>query len=163
MSENSILSPTRTVQCDGVPVEVRELRAIDMLQLLRLLGAHAEKLANAQGGIDMNMGRITSLIAAADEVAVMLVLRATGQKAEWLSVISAGAWLDVLDAALEINFTEALEKKIHAVGERGARLFGMQNRISPSPSSSSSPTATPAPGITPPARSSSSPTSPAND
>ncbi len=162
MSEHSILSPTRTVQCDGVPVEVRELRAIDMLQLLRLLGAHAEKLANAQGGINLDMGRITALIGGAEEISTALVLKATGQKPEWLGVISAGAWLDALDAALEINFNDALEKKIRAVGDRGARLFGMQSRISPSASSSSSPTATPTPGTTPPDKSSCSPTSPAN-
>jgi hypothetical protein len=142
----SVLNPVRTVRLAAGDVEVRELRAIDAQYFLRLVAERASGLSNGEGFLDFR--RMAEMVAASAELANHLVLKSCGKTEAWLSEITLEEFMGVLDAAMDINFTEALEKKAAAVGARVARLMNL-NASSPAPSISSSARVTPAPGTTP--------------
>lgn len=123
MSEISILNPVRTVTVQGQTVEVRELRALDVLQFFKLLSGHARKLANEQGNITLSLDRLAELVTGTEELSQFLILKSTGRDDAWFKSVAFGESLDLLDAALELNLSEELLKKVQRLGERVKAVF----------------------------------------
>ncbi|HXG46254.1 MAG TPA: hypothetical protein VNO52_01420 [Methylomirabilota bacterium] len=148
---NSLLNPTRTIAVNGQEVEIRELRAIDALAFAKLLAEQLSRIAGAGQQLVIDLGKLVELVAASEQLSNFLVLKSTGRPAAWLAEITLADYLDVLEAAIELNLREDLQKKFVALGGRVARILNLQKTTLPGPSSGSSLGATaPPPGTTPP-------------
>lgn len=129
----SVLNSVKAVKVQGEDVEVRELRALDMLAFFKLVAAQAGKFFNAKGDVVFNLEKLSDLITGSEELVQFLVLKSTGRDAEWLGKVSPGELLDLLDAAIELNLTEDLLKKAGRLGDRLKGIFGPKTSKTDSP------------------------------
>ncbi len=129
----SVLNPVKTVKVQGADVEVRELRALDLLAFFKLVGEHAKKFLNDKGDVVFNIEKLIEVVNSSEELVEFLILKSTGCDAEWFRTISPGELLDLLDAAIELNLSEDLLKKAARLGDRLKAIFGPKTSRTDSP------------------------------
>jgi hypothetical protein len=136
-SEIEILHPVTELKINSETVEVRELRWAHALEFLRKLSAHVGKLVSVtstgQIAASLDMDKLVAVITGAEDLAAYLVEKSTGKDANWLNELSVSDAVTVLDAALALNLSEDLLKKVSALGQRFAVVMpGAKVTASPS-------------------------------
>jgi hypothetical protein len=107
----NVLFPDREFMVGEEKVTVREMLWPDALAFLRKLGTYLEKFMNEKGEMRVDLGLITEVITATDELATMLIAKSIGKDEAWLAALSMSQGLEILGAALEVNLTEDLLEK----------------------------------------------------
>lgn len=123
---NEAIEPAKvTVATTMGPIIVSELRALDAMKFIRLLAQHAGKLGDNQGNIKLRLDKLVELVAGTEELARHLCLASTGKDEAWLNTLSFGEMVDVLDAAVTLNFSELNAKKVIQLGGKLKAAFGL--------------------------------------
>lgn len=113
----SILNTTRSVTLStGESVEIRELKAVDGIEFLKLL---ASKLASIQSGNASEIRvQIQDVVSGAEDVSDFLIHKACGKPRGWMHGLGINDFILVLSDAIELNITETTIKKLMGVAAR---------------------------------------------
>jgi len=125
MSKISVLNPVKTVSVQGVDVEVREMRHLDMIGFLKLIHKHVNELADEKGAIRFSVDRLTEIITGAEELSLFLLSKSTGKDTAWVAQLSFSDALILMDTALELSFSEDVIKNARQLGGRVKASFGL--------------------------------------
>ena len=145
----TLIHPVRTLKVDGLELEVREMAWPKALELFKRLGARlavlvaAQRLAGEES--EAYLQRIAAsfgeLIAGAEDLSTLLLQSSVSCPARpgdtaWLADISVGGFIDLLDAAIEMN----LRPEVLARGKKLAgRLQGVLAPAMTTPTPAASP------------------------
>lgn len=110
----SVLNPVKELTVNGKTVQVRELRAVDGLQFIKRLADFLGDLQPSKSNGEVAV-KISELVCQSTDLAQHLVLKSTGNGEQWLSEISTEEFVDVLEAAVDLNLHQDLVKKIRGV------------------------------------------------
>lgn len=123
MSQTSVLFPSRTITIShGRSVVVAKLSALHALEISRLMLKNIEGLKKipyirdeASGAIVISRSSFLSILpdlgGAIVELIQKLACRSTRQPEDWLNTLEIEDLMDVIAVAVELNFTEELQKK----------------------------------------------------
>lgn len=130
--DEDILFPDREVAVGGnKSIKVRELAWPDARAFLAELGGFLAKLVNEKGEIRIDVGIITEIITASDELVASLILKTTGLNKTELDKLPIGAVLELLDAALELNLSDDLLAKGKKIAGRFQKFADNARRTAP--------------------------------
>ncbi len=109
-----------------LPVTVREMKWGDAIAFVRLLSKELAGLigVDAAGRASLNLGKLPEIVASSDTLTTALVTASTGLTPEALASLPASSALEVLEAAVDMNLTEALLGKLRRIGGKVAGAFG---------------------------------------
>lgn len=136
----NVLKPEKKLALSTGEVTVRELRAVEALELFRRAAAYAGKLTNEKGELQITVDRIVDLVSGTEELARYVATTTTGGDNAWFDGLTVSDLVAVLDDAVELNLSEGTLKNVARLGDRLKTIFGRNSELkkpSPAPSTSS--------------------------
>jgi hypothetical protein len=135
-SETKVLRGKKELTIAGESMEVRGLKFLEVLKFFGLTGEKFGKLLDRteSGGVRFvgELDKISGLIVATEELSVFVLQAATGKDKAWIDTLSLEDAITVIDACLELSFSEATLGKLKALGQRiGGMVPGAKATLSP--------------------------------
>lgn len=117
----SILNTKRSVTIStGEEVEVKELRAVDGLEFLKVIASHLGAFKpDAQGNVKI---QITELAVGVQEVSWFLLTKSCGKPKDWIEGLGVNDFLALLTEAIDLNVSDLTVKKVQGVVAKFASL-----------------------------------------
>jgi len=157
----SLLIKTRSLTIGGIEITIRDLPWPAMKEFLDLISRHVkaligEAVRTASSSPDPRsqtpdprfigaavMEQLPALITDTTELAEYLVLKCTGRDAAWLQQVGSTEFMALLEASLDVVFSDEFLKLGKGAGGRVAEMFNLKalTALSPNPLTSSSPRA----------------------
>jgi hypothetical protein len=125
---STIKQKTVTVEnIDGKTVEVRRMRWKSAREFLKKFSAIASALyKDAPAGIsfgELLISRLAEIIGGSDELVLLLVTGSTEFKPDEIDALDALSVLEILAAAMKVNFDDELKKSLAGIGAEVAALM----------------------------------------